>query len=708
MPLGNGDIGLNVWVEDGGDLLFYLSKTDAWDENARLLKLGRVRVSLRPNPFVLHTAFRQELDLATGSIRIRSSGPHGGVALRIWVDANHPAAWIEIDSQYPIDASVFLETWRNRERTREAAEAHCPAGLLSADERETVYPDIVIPANDDALLWCHRNASSCWRATLDHQDLAVAAAYGSDPLLRRTFGALMRGNGLVKDGTNVLRTISPQSRTVVAIHVLAAQTGTLRAWGEAIKEQANCNETKELNECFVEHAAWWQTFWNRSWIHVSGTPEAALVSRGYALQRFVNACGGRGAYPIKFNGSIFTVDSREPNDVFDADYRRWGGGYWFQNTRLVYWPMIMSGDFDLMEPWFEMYIDALPLAVARAEACFGIGNAAVFPETMTFWGTFLNSNYGYERGNLQPGLCESTSIRRYWQGMLELIAVLLDVYAVSADESVLRDKLLVLAPPFLRFYRDAFTQRDDNGKILFKPAQSLETWQDAVNPCPDIAGLQWVLDGLLALPDAALPHELRDEWRELQDLVPPLPMCTDTSGNRSKLLPAMEYDQYKNSENPELYAVFPYRLFGVGKPDLAIGRATWRVRRTKATGGWRQDAIQAALLGLTEEAKAAVMENFSTSHKGSRFPAFSGPNFDWIPDQDHGSVACIALQRMLMQWDDGNILLLPAWPAEWDVDFKLHAPGQTVVEGRYRKQKIVSLKVSPKSQRQKVEIIGAH
>ena len=31
MPLGNGDIGLNVWVEKNGDLLFYISKVDAFD-----------------------------------------------------------------------------------------------------------------------------------------------------------------------------------------------------------------------------------------------------------------------------------------------------------------------------------------------------------------------------------------------------------------------------------------------------------------------------------------------------------------------------------------------------------------------------------------------------------------------------------------------------------------------------------------------------
>ena len=41
MPLGNGDVGINAWVEANGDLVFYVSKTDAWDENARLCKIGR-------------------------------------------------------------------------------------------------------------------------------------------------------------------------------------------------------------------------------------------------------------------------------------------------------------------------------------------------------------------------------------------------------------------------------------------------------------------------------------------------------------------------------------------------------------------------------------------------------------------------------------------------------------------------------------------
>lgn len=43
MPLGNGDIGLNVWIEEDGDLLFYIGKSEAWSETHRLLKLGRMR-----------------------------------------------------------------------------------------------------------------------------------------------------------------------------------------------------------------------------------------------------------------------------------------------------------------------------------------------------------------------------------------------------------------------------------------------------------------------------------------------------------------------------------------------------------------------------------------------------------------------------------------------------------------------------------------
>src|ERR1035438_2439529 len=40
MPIGNGDLTANVWVEyNGGDLMLYLGKSDSWSEGTRLLKV---------------------------------------------------------------------------------------------------------------------------------------------------------------------------------------------------------------------------------------------------------------------------------------------------------------------------------------------------------------------------------------------------------------------------------------------------------------------------------------------------------------------------------------------------------------------------------------------------------------------------------------------------------------------------------------------
>ena len=84
------------------------------------------------------------------------------------------------------------------------------------------------------------------------------------------------------------------------------------------------------------------------------------------------------------------------------------------------------------------------------------------------------------------------------------------------------------------------------------------------------------------------------------------------------------------------------------------------------------------------------------------FPAFWGPNFDWVPDQEHGGVLMKATQSMLMQVDGEKIFLLPAWPGDWNVNFKLHAPKQTTIECRLENGAVVDLKVTPESRRQDI------
>ena len=107
----------------------------------------------------------------------------------------------------------------------------------------------------------------------------------------------------------------------------------------------------------------------------------------YHLQRFITACAGRGAYPIKFNGSLFTVPPGPTEQ--DPDYRRWGPGYWWQNTRLPYISLCASGDFDLMRPLFRMYADELlPLCKYRTRLYLG-HDGAYLPGVHLFLGRGL-------------------------------------------------------------------------------------------------------------------------------------------------------------------------------------------------------------------------------------------------------------------------------------------------------------------------------
>ena len=118
---------------------------------------------------------------------------------------------------------------------------------------------------------------------------------------------------------------------------------------------------------------------------------------------------------------------------------------------------------------------------------------------------------------------------------------------------------------------------------------------------------------------------------------------------------------------------------------------------------WHQDGIFFARMGMTAEAADYNLRKLEDSPR--RFPTFWGPGHDWVPDHNWGGSGMIGLQEMLMQTIGQKIYILPAWPKDWDVDFKLHAPYKTVVEVKARFGTITQLKVTPASRRKDVIVI---
>jgi alpha-L-fucosidase 2 len=701
MPIGNGDIGLNVWVEPSGDLVFFIGKTDAWDENMRLLKLGKIRVKLTP-ALAVTNGFRQELNLRDGVLEIQNQQ----VNITVWVDANNPVIAVDAKSLtgQALQARASFESWRKEKRPLGSPASggnneYFSTGYTSVPAFS--YPDRVLPATAQRIGWYHHNVDSPWLPSLKLQKVEAIAQTEQDPILHRTTGAIVQGENLVSVSDTELKTAKPARELALRIHVLTQITAAPQQWIAALEKQAATIETIPAAQRRQQHTRWWNEFWNRSWISVTGDSDAATVTRGYALQRWINACGGRGAFPIKFNGSIFVVDNR-----FDADYRAWGGGYWFQNTRLPYWSMLAAGDFDLMRPLFEMYLKAIPARKLATRNYYG-HDGAFFPETMSFWGNYLDQGdlgYGTNRTGKPDGLTDNEYIRRYWQGGLELVALMLDYFDMTQDAKFRDTTLLPFATEIVAFF-DQHWKRGPDGKILFHPSQSLETWWDCTNPTPEIAGLRYVIPRLQQLTRNAT---LRTDWQKTLNDLPSVPLGTDNETGKKFLLPAERFASKHNCENTELYAVFPYRLYtlAAGSNALDIARSTWPRRRDPENGGWQQNAIQAALLGLAGEARNYVVDSASRHAVDFRFPAMWGPNYDWTPDQDHGSVMLSALQRMLLQYEGKKILLLPAWPREWSCSFKLHAPFNTVIQGVVKDGKLVDLKVTPENRRKDI-VVGS-
>jgi hypothetical protein len=711
MPIGNGDIGANVWVEPTGDLIFYLSKTDAWSgggPDPELLKLGRFRVRLDKPLFQEGAAFRQELDLKTGSITIDASVGEMKRSIRFWIDANRPVVHLDIQSSPPCTAEIALESWRAEGKY-----------LRGGSQK-----DIILPADGQTVRWYQRNVHSIFKDNMKNQHMGDVVDQFPDPLIHRTFGGVISCKGLKSKDDKTLATTAPMEQIEIQIHPLTAQTKTADEWLLQLEEQRKTANAAPKSEAWEAHVKWWQSFWQRSWIDVTpsaesgqnNSNEAFEVSQAYTLQRWIQACAGRGAYPIKFNGSLFTVDAVDtfwkfPEGQYAGpDYMRWGGPYWFQNTRLIYWPMLASGDYEQIAPLFALYRNMLPLLKERARRYFG-HDGVHFSETTQMWG--LNRDTDFGKGN--PEFYPTTGYMKYnWDCGLELSTMLLAYYQHTQDQAFVGETLLPIADQVVTFYEQHY-KRDKDGKLHISPSQSLETWHNAEDPTTVVAGMRVVLTGLLALPESLTTSEQRKRWTRVLGEVKEVPIAEESG--KKWIKPAHVFSDKKNAEHPELYAIFPYPIYGVGKPDLEIGLETYKRRENKRTGGWQQDAIQAALLGQTADAKSFLLQNVTTENlmggatekakrPDSRFPAFWGPNFDWFPDQCHASVIVSTLQYMLMQTDGKKIILLPAWPKEWNASFKLHAPFQTTVEGRVENGKVLDLKVTPESREKDIQLLN--
>ena len=743
MPCGGGDIGMNIWVEEG-DILFYLSRSGTFDENNCQLKQGRFRIRLFPSPFKDAKDFRQELKLKDGYVEVSA----GGTQIQLWADVYHPVVHVEITNAQPLRTEVSYENWRYKERMiRKGEGQQCsykwapPKGAVTTADFVSLSSKRELPGmtkKENLLLFYHRNPEqTVFDIVVAQQGMENVKSQMMNPLKHLTFGGYLFGDNLEYTGTtdNIYAgtdyrawnfrssKVSRKEQFCIVLHT--EQTATVEQWEQDL--QINLQRiapqgkisSKIVSQDKKQTRLWWNAFWQRSFIEPIGDTEnkndsdIKEITRNYTLFRYMLGCNAYGSVPTKFNGGLFTFDPChiDEKQAFTPDYRKWGGGTMTaQNQRLVYWPMLKSGDFDMMSSQFDFYNRMLKNAELRTQV-YWQHNGACFCEQIENYGLPNPAEYGFKRPEwFDKGVEYNAWLEYEWDTILEFCQMILETknYA-NADITPYLPLIESSLTFFDEHYRQLASRRgrkalDGNGHLVLFPGSACETYKMTNNASSTIAALRTVLENygkkdemLKTIP----PIPLR--YIEIKDSLNP----TASPELKQTISPAVSWERINNVETPQLYPVFPWRIYGVGKENLELARNTYfydpEAIKFRSHVGWKQDNIWAACLGLTEEAKRLTLAKLSNGPH--RFPAFWGPGYDWTPDHNWGGSGMIGLQEMLLQTNGEQILLFPAWSKEWDIHFKLHAPGETTVEATLKDGKVTDLKVLPESRKKDIIIM---
>lgn len=752
MPCVGGDIGLNVWVE-GDDLLFYLGRAGCRDENGSLLKMGRTRISMDPSPFAADAVFSQQLKLDEGHVEIRSQreGVNSAV-VRIWVEIERPVVRVEIESTAKSHVEVSYESWRTKriELPNTGKNLHRGQCLINYDNNPGevfVEPD-AIDAKPHAIRFWHRMRED--RNVFHHlvrtQELEAIKDKLIDPGRNLTFGGELTGRSWT-DGqatpfsfdrqTSGEYALTPfkgwcyrskldATRHDIAIVTLIDQAESLDDWHRTLDRKVADLAGENLDAARTSTRRWWRDFWARSHIHINlgkGEEDAGWrLGRNYALFRYMLASGYNSREPIMFNGGVLTFDPIYADKKFSGpgytpDHRQWGAALTAQNQRCMYWPMLKAGDFNLLAPGFDFYRNGLTNARERVRHYWGHDGCA-FTEQTTIQSLpgamvygyageeFKGRTWRYRPGDTETGIAVNGACSRLYEGQLEWAWMILQYHRFTGKDI---SAYLPFIEQSVIFYDEHYRMRErqrsgreltGEGKLHIHPSNTLENHPDATNPTSVIAGLHQVLTGLIEITKNP---EKKTRWQEILASLPEMP--TATIDGHTVLTPTVEHKSF-SWHMPAMYPLYPYGMHPLGTPGNELMRHTFLhgigEKQRMDHRAWIQGVVHFAHLGMSAEAKELITRKLDNGPY--RFPAFWPPDIDHAPDHNWGGMAMIGLQEMLMQTGDERILLLPAWPADWDVHFKLHAPNNTAVEATVEAGEVARLHVSPPAREKDVAI----
>lgn len=418
---------------------------------------------------------------------------------------------------------------------------------------------------------------------------------------------------------------------------------------------------------------WWQAYWSS--VPTIGLPDSVLQEiHDYGLYK--QAC----ATPPQ--GEACSLQG-----PFMEDYQivPWSNDYHFNiNLEMIYYPALMSGRFEHLQPLWEMLHAWWKTLEENGETFFGQEGAMMLPHAV--------DDRGQVVGTFWTGTIDHACTA--WMAQLAWLH-----YAYSGDTTVLQKTAYPLLRGAFEGYW-AMLEREENGTFYLPVSVSpeyrgarMDAWgRDASF---QLAALHAMCD-LLPQAAAVLGKEPDPRWAEVAAHLPPYTTFTgvfqqewNISNTRIALWEGMDLVE-SHRHHSHLGAIWPFVTIDPLAEEhadiVANSLATWRYR---GAGGWSGWCVPwaAILMARTNQGEAAVnwlhywRDNFVNTGRGTLHNAntqghsfLAHPVWEKQPEQPIGEImqldagfgALIAVYELLVQARQDGIHVFPGASVFWD------------------------------------------
>ena len=644
LPIGNGQIGGMVWVEDETKVVITLDHVWAWDlrqhpredpdklrydnlvaYQGHLLRKDRLS-DIVEGKLPIEAGFLTDILCSVDwSLSLPTKTHVGRVVIEFGGEISGSARLRLHDAQTVLEIRTESE---DSVRLEIRADANLPAIVISHD-RQDVIKDVRIERVSSDDLVPHLQSGE-----------RIPEWYRLPDYERGNQGEIEWIRQDIPDSPSLVIALLPgDKQSCVTVQAARDGSNAVKDAIDALEQAASSHE-----HCLQQHRNWWRQFWERSGIQL---PEAKIESLWYMGLYLLASSSREGGASVSLHG-LWQPDSRMPPSL----------GLYIWDFYPQYWGIYGANHLELGTAYYDHWLSILPRLKKETEKFYG-WNGAYVPGQMAIDGSWLLAPWPHVL--FWPGTSAWVAQAFWWH------------YLYSADKDFLREK----AYPFMRecmLFYEGFLKKGDDGKYHVYPTQSPETGGWGSDDTLTLSLLRCLINALLKAVDIlGMDEPHREVWSEILENLPGYHK-DETGFHLKEGTPYTQCHRHLSHLAP-IYPGGDINIDG-STDDRRLIEASLDTLVSKGYGIWvgwsfAWASVIAARIGRKRMAWWTLRQLADVYVSCNTFNL----NLDWERNgiasdtdaycQDGNMAAVAAVNEMLLQSWGGRIRVFPACPNHW-------------------------------------------